>query len=182
MGRKPFLIPRTVTSETRYFRNDQHTINTITAYKLLTSQTGVSRYVTINAGGSNNTRVGMVPIIRHIDGSYVGIDGYTVKAIVTRTSNGIGIQSATWGCPETSLSITDAIEVRVYLDAGGGWIHKVTFITDQLGATQLDAATWTIHYYTKRIYIGSPFFLTYCEFHHGYPPPNSKIENFTHSV
>jgi hypothetical protein len=68
-------------------------------------------------------------------------------ALVSRSSNGQGIQSATWSCPEVSLSPTDSIVIRVYVDFDG-WHLLQKFTTEQLGAQKLLSSTWAVYYYT----------------------------------
>jgi hypothetical protein len=63
---------------------------------------------------------------------------------------------ATWDFPQTDLNTTDCVVVRYYyyqhqdlawyqmpnMDTG----NPIDYITEQLGATRLSAATWTFHY------------------------------------
>jgi flagellar hook assembly protein FlgD len=87
------------------------------------------------------------------------------------------LRNATWSCPRTQLANTDSIVVRIYQKG----YESDTFTTEVLGATQLDAATWTVYYYV-RWYVGSYPYNNwrYAEFIYGYNYP-SRIENFRYS-
>ena len=85
------------------------------------------------------------------------------------------LRNATWNCPSTQLANTDSIAVRIYLK---GAHNCANFTTEVLGATQLDAATWTVYYYAGW-YIGQ-YNLIFAAFKWGYSYP-SRIENFQYS-
>jgi hypothetical protein len=95
------------------------------------------------------------------------------------------VKSNTWNCPETVLASTDSIVVRVYarIPSGTGtWtlISSAVFSTEQLGASKLNAATWTVYYtgtfITDEVNIISSI---YFHFDGAY---NSRIANFTWAV
>jgi len=75
-------------------------------------------------------------------------NGSPVAVVATKVGAG-GLKSATWNCPQTSLNPTDSIVVRVYHDIAINppTTLVATFTTEQLGAAQLDSATWTVYYY-----------------------------------
>jgi thiamine transport system permease protein len=58
------------------------------------------------------------------------------------------VEIGTWNCPIISMSSTDSVVIRVYcrIYDDGNWSLIRTFITRQLGATQLNNSTWTVHY------------------------------------
>ncbi|MDD4307295.1 MAG: S8 family serine peptidase [Thermoplasmata archaeon] len=73
-----------------------------------------------------------------------------LSATVSRTSTGSGYQTATWAAPQTVLATTDSLVVKVYGGtAANPTTVRATFTTEPLGATQLDAATWTVQYWTR---------------------------------
>jgi len=157
-------------------RSDQHTVNGLTAYKLGTEQTTTPVVVYIPTTSTAKCYAGIRVFIRHADDSETEITSGTPVAQVSRTSSGGGIQSNTWNCPETSLADTDAIVVRVYLKSGAGaWSEKAVFTTEQLNALKLDAATWTVYYYTVK-YSGELGWTW--EFDFGTSTYNSRIANF----
>lgn len=78
-------------------------------------------------------------------------------AVVQRTSFGQGNQQTTWDCPGCALNPTDSIVVRMYIQFWkdewvSGWIWEPDmpqiWTTNQLGASQLNATTWTVNYAT----------------------------------
>jgi len=170
--------------ETRYFRADTHTVNTKTYNKLLTTQSGAGGY------GVQSTENDVESSIRvdydiasiyivHLDGSSTLI-GYNA-ALTYLTSNSEGIQSATWVCPSTAMLATDAVQVslRVKFPStgyGGIWYY----ITEQLGASNLDAATWTLYRYSYRLY-PDPYWSLYTmgRIYHDSVTYNTRITNFT---
>jgi hypothetical protein len=172
-------------SETRYMRSDQHTINGLLAYKLLTTNTASSTNVSDNLALNYRAYWGIRVFIRHADESEDEVTSGTPVAQVSRSSNGEGMQSNTWNCPETALEDDDAIIVRVYLMwEYGSWTLMVTFITNQVqdwdSPTQLDSATWTVYYYTLYSW-DSKLFLAIAQFYWGDNVHNSRITNFTWS-
>jgi hypothetical protein len=68
--------------------------------------------------------------------------------------------------------------VRVYsvdVDGETGQVLMATFITEQLGASSLDAATWTVYYYNNRTLVDET---QYIAFYFGSSTRPSRIENF----
>jgi len=166
-------------TETRYFRSDQHTVNGLSAYKLLTTESAAEasayEYSTVSY-----FRWGIRVWKRASDGTETEITSGEPVAVVARTEVGEGMQSNTWNCPETSLASTDAIVVRVYIYHDGAWHEKAEFITEQLGAQSLDAATWTVYYYTRLTEYGAGFRgVFYWGIFTRTSPYNSRIANFT---
>jgi len=170
--------------ETRYFKNAEHTVNGLTAWQLALDQTGTS-YTEGEARPSYYTgcHVGFRVFIRHADGSEDEVtDGTPV--VVGDVSNGEYHvhRSITWNCPQTSLTDTDAIVIRVYHDMGGTWdlIGSAEFITEPLGASQLDASTWTVHFYLSFTASLDPTPRSSVDFHFD-GADNSRIEGFSYT-
>ncbi len=177
------LIP---TTETRYMRSGTATVNGLTAYDFGTSLSGsIHLSDPTNTYSSDlSTTWGMQVYVLHADSSQTPISGGTV-ATVQRPAGGsaAGIQSNTWNCPETSLVATDAIVVEIWGQVGGNSpeLHA-EFVTGQLGAEQLDSATWIVHYYTERDRSGGFFSRrTTAIFHWGEGIYNSRIEGIKYS-
>jgi len=186
-----FMIigPAYATSETRYMTANISTVNTLYAYNLETSQS--SNHLT-----TSYTRTGSTSYVCYwgirvwkiaSDGTETEITSGTPVAVVSRSTNGQGIQSATWNAPQTALASTDAIVIRIYRKVGddGPWALYANpygvYHTEQLGASQLDAATWTVYLYTQRSTASGPS-RTSSTFHWGDSTYNSRIENFTWSI
>jgi len=168
--------------ETRYFRSDTQTVNGLTASKLGTTQSASSLSATIGRGRTALSAYAGIRAWRRLsDGTEIEITSGTPVAVVSTSST--GIVSATWSCPQTSLTTTDAVVVRVYGKWGssGTWNLLAVFITEQLGAGQLDAATWTVYYYISYTRYVDPDtgIVTYtAAWGFGTSTFNSRIENF----
>jgi hypothetical protein len=89
------------------------------------------------------------------------------------TSDDDGEYTATWLCPETALSSTDRIVVRVYSSkqTPTSWSLIQTFITEPLGANKLNSGTWTVYYWLY-VSVGS------VSFFYGSSAYNSRLTNF----
>jgi len=169
-------------TETRYMRGDQHTVNGLTAYILGTTQSATEQVNKRAFSGDVPVEWGIRVWRRAVDGTETEITSGTPVAIVSRAADGEGIQSATWDCPARVLITTDAIVVRVYVrQYGGSWYLHAEFITEQLGASVLNATTWTVYYYTYRRY-NFLFDVTDAWFYWGTTDKNSRIENFSWGV
>ncbi|MGP3705245.1 MAG: hypothetical protein ACKD6O_08155 [Candidatus Bathyarchaeota archaeon] len=87
-----------------------------------------------------------------------------------------GLVSAAINIPSTSLNSLDAIVVYVcYFDPDLGEDIMATFVTEQLGASELESATWTVYYY---IYKSGTLYY----FRFGTSTYNSRITNFKWSA
>ena len=175
-----FRIPQVyATTETQFMRSDQHEINGLTAYKLITTQgtTAGSKYKTYS--GNVTVQWGIKVAIRKSDGTQNYISGNDPVAVVERSEAGEGIQSATWSATQTALGGSDAVVVEVYEKGGtSAWSKIATFITEHLNAEQLNSATWTVYYWTKWEY-SALVEDTYGYFKFGTSDYNSRIEGFT---
>lgn len=137
--------------ETRYLRSDTRTVDGETFYRLETSQSTASTFYRDAVSGDYTVYWGIRVWKRSADGTETEITGGSPVAVVSLGTIVEGIFSATWNCPGTSLSSTDAIVVRWYMRFGSGsWQLCAQSITEQLGASSLDAATWTVYYYVAR--------------------------------
>jgi gamma-glutamylcyclotransferase (GGCT)/AIG2-like uncharacterized protein YtfP len=159
--------------EIRYMRSDQHTVNTLTAYKLGVEQTTTSLLKSISEAGDYPCRWWVYVYKRAADGTTTLIkSGY-----VERSTDGSGLQLLSLSIPLTSLASTDAIQVRVRI-AIYSVDTNIYFITEQLGASQLDAVTWSVYLYTERKY-NLRLDETDAIFYWGTTTYNSRIENFS---
>jgi len=131
--------------ETRWFRGDYHTVNGLTCRKLLTTLIELiweyhsTCYVYVAAG------------IRVWKRSSAGVESEitagTPVAVAYCYAPGGGAFMGSWNCPLTSMTLTDSVVVRIYWNQdGGGWVLVDTWQTEQLGAIQLSAATWSLTY------------------------------------
>jgi hypothetical protein len=174
-------------AETRYLRSDTHTVNGLTARKLGTDLTGsVTTEIYRTAVTKASADFGVRFFRRLANGSEIEIISSGTPIIIgTRTAVGSGLQSVNISVSEIALNPTDAIIVRCYYRnpaTTGTWTQTgwttPNWITPQLGASKLDAATWTVYLYTiitpseslGKYDIGLGF---------GSTSKNSRIEGFT---
>ncbi|MEM3617290.1 MAG: hypothetical protein QXJ31_05190 [Candidatus Bathyarchaeia archaeon] len=172
--------------ETRHMRGDQQTVNGLTAYILGLTQSAIEKHYSLINDASSYIYAGIRVWKRSADGVETEITGGSPVAVayVYYPRGGGGYASATWGCPQTPLNPTDAIVVRVYArkSTTATWELAATFITEQLGATQLDAATWTVYYYLTVIYDATLKVVIEDTFDWGTSGWDSRIEGFSWSV
>ncbi len=162
--------------EVRYMRGVQNevTVNGLTTYYLGLTQSDTPR--NFYSGNRETLYTGMRVWVRDSSGNEVEVTGGTAEAVVVRDSDGADIQTITWNCPQTLMNPTDSVVVRIYQERNVNPPTSLaaTFTTEQLGATQLDPVTWTIHYYTQRGFFN---ILAW-----GTTTYNSRIEGFTYST
>jgi hypothetical protein len=160
-------------TETRYMRSDQQTINGLTAYILGLTQTAAYAYVSAAYEGRAAAYFDIQIAVRHADGTEtILLNWYT---FATRGVSGSGYQTYSFSCPATTLSPTDAIVVRLRARNTGG-SETATFITEQLGASALPAATWTFYVYTVATVTATG---SLAEIDFGDSAHNTRVENFT---
>lgn len=169
-----------MTSETRYMRYYTEIVGGL-LYRILGTilDTPYSGHETAG-DGDVTVYWGILVWKYHSDDTKTEITAGTPVAQVNRPTDGVGIQSNTWDCPETDLEPTDRILVVVYIKVGtGSWVPlpQYGFITEQLGADTLDAVTWTVYYHTERAYLAK-LDVTTGRFRHGNATYNSRITNF----
>jgi hypothetical protein len=154
-------------------RSDQHTVNGLTAYKLGLEQTTSPLYIDVIYEGRATAYFDIQIAVRHADGTETILrDWYNFAA---RAGTGSGYQGYNFACPQTSLSPTDAIVVRLRARNLGG-SNVATFITEQLGASGLPASTWYIYVWTEATVsnIASSATIRW-----GSSAYNTRVENFT---
>src|SRR4030042_1519736 len=100
-----------------YMRSDQHTVNNATMYKFMENHTQTARSVNSSVTDPENEAYcywGVRVWKRSSIGTETELTPGSPVAVVSRTSSGSGLQSATWACPGTNLSVTNCLVVRVY--------------------------------------------------------------------
>jgi len=131
-----------MTTETRIFRKVTHTVNGLSTYIL-----GLIYDPTLGMGLTTigYSQVGIRVWKRDEAGTETEITPGSPVAVVDVPLDS-GTFPATWDCPQTALASTDAIVVRLYFYSTN-WVLQRTWITEQLGAQSLDAATWTVQHF-----------------------------------
>lgn len=143
------------TSVTQYMRSDFHTINGLNTHQLGITQTTSSVNDLQEASGDVTVTWGIRVFVRSAAGAETEITPGSMVGTVQRSTSGSGLQSASWNCPQTTLSSTDAIVIRVYVQIGtSSPVIQAEFITEQLDSIELKASTWTIYYWTDRTRAG----------------------------
>ncbi|HDN74498.1 MAG TPA: hypothetical protein ENG16_05720, partial [Archaeoglobus sp.] len=168
------------TEEIRYMRSNWVTVNGLMARELGETLIGSSTSSSIISQSSGNASYRNYLSIRVWKRTAGGAETeITSTYSAVASSWGTEELSATWDCPETNLNLTDSIVVEVYgRPYNGSWSLLATFTTEQLGVTQLNAATWAVHYHLVRTYSSSAN-MTYYHFYWGSLSYNSRIENFS---
>lgn len=153
---------------TLYCRSDTHTVNNVTGYILDTTNSSSNDNIDSGAkiGASPGPPgqdmgyyyVSSISII-HADGSETSLDSGTLAQTThgpTYNEDSQTVESATWGCPSTSLLSTDAIKI-VWATYGlngrigytPNWPQTRIWISNQLGWSKLNSATWTLYRYYR---------------------------------
>lgn len=144
--------------ETRYYRSDTHEVNGLSANQLKLTNTDSNDAVTF--GGLTNFPGGLGSdyydnvYIKHSDGTETVLA--TRAALTDRLGFSHGYQEAAWSCPETELSSGDALKIVSFVHMGNFPMERV-FITEKLGATRLNAATWNFTRYSGIVPTGGGF-------------------------
>ncbi len=177
-------------SETRYMRSDTHTVNTITGYKLDTAESASLLEISIGSqtGGTPTCYYGIKVYKAALDGTKTPIsDGVVAIASLPAGASATTTISASWTCPQTGLNATDAVLIELYADLNVSppTTLRRTWITEQLGAAQLNSATWTVYYRVKRTRtydeVTGLYIYTFT-FRHGISTDSSYITNFTRTI
>ncbi len=132
------------TVETRYFTSTAITYKGAALRQLNIANSASSE----SKGLLNGVRIGIrVWVSDSADNETEILPLTGVKAIVVYI--GDGEDMATWNCPLTAFAATDKVIVRVYITKLTPivWQLQQTFVSEALGASSLDAATWTIYYW-----------------------------------
>jgi hypothetical protein len=167
----------------RYMRSDTQTVNGLNAYKLNIPESTSYTYKT-QYGEGIGASWGIRAWVRHSNGTEqeITLDGQTgtPKAVVSRIS-GSGLQSGTVAVAQTALQLTDSLVVRVYAQVGDSdWALSAAFTTEQLQATTLQTATWTLYYYTYA-YFNWRTDTTTAKLYWGTTTYNTRIQNLQYN-
>jgi len=170
-------------TETRYFKNATIENNGLSCKELGTSQsTTYAQYYTYTIDSGVAVYFGIRVWKRSSAGVETEITAGTPVAQVSRSVNGEGIQSNMWSCPQTALASGDSIVVRAYRKHGSGsWTQLDSWQTEDIDGSQLDAANWTVYYWTKRNYVAGDPSYTESWFRFGSSTYNSRIEGFAYT-
>jgi hypothetical protein len=124
---------------------------------------------------------GIRVFVAHQDKSLTEITSGTPVAVISKTTLIRELKTNAWDCPETVILTTDRIQVRAYykIHDDGTWTQftRGVWMTEELGVTVLNAATWTV-WYSVTIMESSPErYQAHLDF--GWPAYPSGVDNFT---
>ena len=183
------LIPQVyATTETRYFRTDFESVGSLQYHRLLTEnidEYGSESESWQSASQPSQAYLRSLIYAYHQDDTF---DLIATSAGVTVSGSTVTLYSEDVNIPQTSLDPTDRIYVLIqYSTDGSTWtsLASARFITEQLGATLLNSATWTIHYYAELTSTYSPWTRRWTNtiyFYFGDSTYPSRIEGFSWST
>lgn len=163
---------------TRYMRGieDEQTVNGLTAYSLGTTQSD-NEVVAPSLGNNQEIYAGIRVWVRSETGIESELTAGSAVGIAHRAGDtGEGMVSGnTWSPPpDTELSTTDSIVIRLYQGTSSPPNNQVgTFTTEQLGATGLSNEPWAPYYFLRsRGIVGRTRVLW------GTETSNTRLENF----
>ena len=174
------------TTETRYFRTDFESVGSLQYRRLLTSNTAEHDSESESwqsASQPSQAYLRSLIYVYHQDDTFTLI---ATSAGVTVSGSTTTLYSENVNIPETVLDPTDRIMVIIqYSTDGSTWtsLASARFITEQLGATLLNSATWTIYYYAALTSTYSPWTRRWTNtiyFLFGDSTYPSRIEGFTY--
>jgi hypothetical protein len=176
------ITVQTGTVTTQYLTSTIITANGLTSPSLSTAESTTTVQGSVGASNylSSSWKVGIRVYTRNSAGTETEI----TTTYVAQANLGTGLMG-TYTPPGTSLTFTDSIVVRVYFYTGtsAGWTSALnSWQTGPLGASYLNATTWTITYayttFTCTNYCGSGFTFWLYYGSSTYP---SNIANFVYT-
>lgn len=173
-------IPQTQAStinETRYFRSEYDAFG---YNRFAIDQGETPEDLTWGQDGDYTLYWGTRVQICHANGSDTWLTSSPI-AVVSRSTNGEGMQSETWTSNETSLEADDHFMFMPYIKfgVGGSWLAIGYFHCWSLDSSKLDSTVWIVYYWTKRVSGGGT---TYFWFDFGDTTHNSRIENIEYTT
>jgi len=180
------VIPQVyATTETRYMRSDTFSWDlTYYAFNTTNSASYVTDSETWQTSGAGHGYLRSLIYVKYQDNTTALI---ATSAGFEVTSSTPTEYSETVNIPETALNTTDRIMVTVqYGPDGSTWTNiGYSFLTEQLGATLLNSATWTIYYWADFTSTYNPAIRRYNNelvFYHGDSDYPSRIEGFSYTT
>ncbi len=168
-----FFPPLIGNNRTYYFRSDSHNVSGVFGYKLnLTPSASLVEDSRTDVGETSNISYGVRVWVVTPSGVELESTSGSPVAIVTRTSDGDGIQSATWTCPEYT-QVVDAFHINVYQRFNQTtWSLRRIFVTSDDLMIEFPEGEWTFYYYTNRTIDGADT-VSYYKF--GVSSHNSRV-------
>lgn len=160
-------------------RSDSWTVNGLTGYKFTAVQSSSGDLKADRKAGEWSASWVVTFYVCASGGSLTTLGSCTFS----RSSDGSGYQTEYVSVALTAVSVTDAVQVGVKTWIGGTLYRTTNYISEQLGAGSIDAATWTVVLKTERYYVlvGSTWW-TYARHYFGSSSYNSRVEGFSWSL
>ena len=135
-----------------YYRSNTITANGITGYELSASIDNTLSSATQNLGVSSDpVQFGFLAYMVNSRNVSISLTGDAPTAIITRSTIGEAMDSATVTISETALTLgMNTINVKLYIRLGTStWLLSAEYTTQRLMYTRLVAASWQFNLYTK---------------------------------
>jgi len=146
----PFFPPLIGNNRTYYYRSDSHTVNNVTGYRLSMTPSASLIEESRTDAGSKNVSYGVRVWVLSQSGTETELTDESPVAVVTRSSDGEGLQETTWNCPNYG-SVVDAFVVRLYQRFDSEtWSLRRIYVTYDEQMIKFPEETWTFYYYTNR--------------------------------
>lgn len=162
-------------NETYYFRSDEKTTNTVTAFGLETTNTNSYVELSDTAAGNLSVELGFRLWIVHSSGTLAELTSGTPRSLVILTDDDSGFQTAYYLITQTSLTLGyDALELTLFMRLGTNpWVAKASYVTDTIMSKRLMAQTWIFKIWMSKTTTSS----TIGAFRFGSYAYNSRIQN-----
>jgi hypothetical protein len=175
-----------MTTETLYWTATTGTINGLSVYEMLTTDTNTTTSQTVKAFSTAHPTVyvGIRVWWRNSSGTETEITSGTAIAIISFAYSTLGQKTATWSAPQTAINDPNSsIVVRAYYGTTNPPTTAFTtpFSTlNNLNITALNSSTWTVAYYCATSELGGEYLYT-IQWGNAGSSIESEIENFSYS-
>lgn len=163
-------------TETRYMHSTFWKVNDLNTSRLDVEAPSSSSVNSTSVANTVNTiyNYGICVWKRMENGAEQEISNGSCVALVNKKNLTKSVEIGTWNCPIVNMSSTDSVVIRVYcrIYNNGNWSLIGTFITRQLGATQLNDSIWVVHYCLEVTFDGR-------EYHYAYYTGDTPSAGFT---
>jgi hypothetical protein len=137
------------TATTLYMRSDVYTTFYVNGYGLDTSNTAATHTVTGDVNDTGDLLVGF-RVYLYANNTSTEVTSGTPVGQVTRTTDGAGIQTATFAMTAHPVTIgMYAFKLVLYVMENTTWTSKAIFVSEELLTTEVEASTWTFNVYTN---------------------------------
>lgn len=166
------IINEGTLNSTLFMRSDTQTTNNQNGYRLDETNTESAQTITNTLSGDIPVQYGFRVWITNYNNESIELTDGAPQAVVTRSTNGAGIQTSTWTPPQTAVDLGfDCLTISVYLNSSGTWTQRATYVTPVLMYKEIAPYTWTFYLYTNKTTTTD----TYASFSFGDDTVESKV-------